>query len=176
MTPNPARGRPHGDARRFAPCSSSASRTWWSSPRRRNGRQALSLVESETPDVAVMDIAMPILNGDRDHRARSPPNRPELPVVIRGIPLPTMRATSCARSRRAPRRICLKDSAEAEPHPGRARGPGRQIVLQPGGQPHAAGGLVLHSYSSAAKKTATNCSPPPRAARAAPASGRGQIQ
>jgi len=76
-----------------------------------DGRQALSLVESETPDVAVMDIAMPILNGIETTRQIAA-KRPELPVVILSMHSDesyVMRALKAGA-----KAYLLKDSAEAD--------------------------------------------------------------
>jgi len=76
-----------------------------------DGRQALSLVESETPDVVVMDIAMPILNGIETTRQIAA-KRPELPVVILSMHSDesyVMRALKAGA-----KAYLLKDSAEAD--------------------------------------------------------------
>lgn len=76
-----------------------------------DGRQALSLVETETPDVAVMDIAMPILNGIETTRQIAA-KRPELPVVILSMHSDesyVMRALKAGA-----KAYLLKDSAEAD--------------------------------------------------------------
>ena len=76
-----------------------------------DGRQALSLVESETPDVVVMDIAMPILNGIEATRQIAA-KHPELPVVILSMHSDesyVMRALKAGA-----KAYLLKDSAEAD--------------------------------------------------------------
>lgn len=76
-----------------------------------DGRRALELVESEAPDVAVMDIAMPILNGIEATRQIAA-KRPELPVVILSMHSDesyVMRALKAGA-----KAYLLKDSAEAD--------------------------------------------------------------
>jgi DNA-binding NarL/FixJ family response regulator len=76
-----------------------------------DGRRALELVETETPDVAVMDIAMPILNGIEATRQIAA-KRPELPVVILSMHSDesyVMRALKAGA-----KAYLLKDSAEAD--------------------------------------------------------------
>ncbi|MGO9129172.1 MAG: response regulator [Bryobacteraceae bacterium] len=76
-----------------------------------DGRQALELLETKTPDVAVIDIAMPILNGIETTRQIAA-KRPELPVVILSMHSDesyVMRALKAGA-----KAYLLKDSAEAD--------------------------------------------------------------
>jgi DNA-binding NarL/FixJ family response regulator len=76
-----------------------------------DGRQALELLETETPDVAVVDIAMPILNGIEATRQIAA-KHPELPVVILSMHSDesyVMRALKAGA-----KAYLLKDSAEAD--------------------------------------------------------------
>lgn len=76
-----------------------------------NGRQAVAMVESLAPDVVVMDIGMPDLNGIEACR-QIREKRPETPVVMlsmhsdEGYVLRALRAGA--------RAYLLKDSAEAD--------------------------------------------------------------
>jgi DNA-binding NarL/FixJ family response regulator len=76
-----------------------------------DGRRALDLVETENPDVVVMDIAMPILNGIETTRQIAA-RHPEMPVVI--LSMHSDESYVIRALKAGSKAYLLKDSAEAD--------------------------------------------------------------
>ena len=103
-----------------------------------DGREAVALVASQRPDVLVMDIGMPSLNGI-EAAAQIAQSHPEVAIVMLSMHSDESYVLACTESGRqgiSPERLCRSGSDTRGAY--RRRG---QVILQPGGQQSFAGRL-----------------------------------
>jgi DNA-binding NarL/FixJ family response regulator len=102
-----------------------------------DGRESVRLAEEFSPDVVVMDIAMPNLNGIEASRQIIASN-PDIAIVI--LSMHSDESYVIRALKAGARAYLLKDSAEG-PHRRHSRHHRRQILLQPCHQPDSGGRL-----------------------------------